>query len=667
MKTFKCLVLLAVLFTSMGANCGWAKAIPKQRSLSDKLQWLGPVPAKKKLQQATLILYTSAVEKIRTNVAALSEQDLLRFRCRPPEQVASTADMAAVDAYIDGLPDSQDDDAILDKLFVAAGKGNWLARLQTFAYLSPRGTTAEDTYLTVKLFAWLVEHDIGGVYSYIAQTVEASGYYSDAPGARATGIDLYAALHDGYPAQHKVGRSLLERDDDPRLISIGRSMIACAENSIPSYRRVFSGEAETLKQARKHKLLEASYSELHWAVLRDDADKVREMVRAKPDSINLLTADNRSAIELALRQPQINLVILRALIEGGAQVKNHPPIYDKKGTRSVSGLLGIAVEATAPSLEALGMLIDAGADPFNASDDYHFNSPFALAFESYERGEPAVFEYLLSTKKLNPDSERAQDYLRYSVGSRHVFDRLLDYGISPVGGSEFLELMASSGDWAQASKLNALIKRFPGLRADLVGESGRRAVVRAVDQCNFTFASVLMDSGVVLRFDEQESGESVVRTLVTKCGRTSLDDSAEQRAEHRSSRRAFVMQLSKAGANFNLMERNCPAWTGFMCAPPADDDLAELFLQLGADPYKFAPFQSDSILKPLIQDCRTQVLGKVLAKPPVNADADTLQGLNQALASARQGVWEGRDCPADFSARVSKTLMAYGATDDDGL
>lgn len=95
--------------------------------------------------------------------------------------------MAAVDANIDGLPDSEDDDALLDKLFVAAGKGNWLARLQIFAYLSPCATTAENTYLTVKLFDWLVEHDIGGVYSYIGQTVEASGYYSDAPSAHTTG------------------------------------------------------------------------------------------------------------------------------------------------------------------------------------------------------------------------------------------------------------------------------------------------------------------------------------------------------------------------------------------------------------------------------------------------------------------------------------------------
>lgn len=218
--------------------------------------------------------------------------------------------------------------------------------------------------------------------------------------------------------------------------------------------------------------------------------------------------------------------------------------------------------------------------------------------------------------------------------------------------------MASSREDAQANKLAAVIKRFPGLRADLAGKSGRGAVLRTVDHCDFTFASALMDTGVVLRFDEQESAESVVRTLVRQCGRSNLDHPVEQRAERRSSRRAFVMQLAKSSTDFNVMERNCPAWTDGVCEPPADDDRVELFLQLGVDPYKFAPFQSDSILQALIRHCRTQVLGKVLAKPPVNADADTLQGLNQALASARHRVWEVRNCPADFSACVSKTLMA---------
>lgn len=103
--------------------------------------------------------------------------------------------------------------------------------------------------------------------------------------------------------------------------------------------------------------------------MHGDADKVRQMVQARPEMVNLLTADNRSAIELSLRQSRINLAILRLLIDGGAQVKNHPTVYDEKGIPSPSGLLGIAVAASAPSLEAVGMLIDAGAEPFDPSSN----------------------------------------------------------------------------------------------------------------------------------------------------------------------------------------------------------------------------------------------------------------------------------------------------------
>jgi hypothetical protein len=659
MQTNTFLVLLLAAVISLNTASAKTPAVPDRQ-----FQWLGPMPEHRNLRQLTWALADSTMKKVQNNIAK-SRQDLLLFSCKTPDQVGLVPDMEAVDLYIDGLPESNDDSAILKRLFAAAQKGNWLARLQTFAHLSGNASTEEGHYRAAKSLEWLVANDVGGAYSFIGFAVESSGYFSDSPQIAVTAFDVYAALHNGYPAQHKVGRSLLDSGNS-RLQTVGKKMIACAEQSTPSYRRSLTGEAEQLKAARKQMQLEQSYAEIHRAIRSKQIAQLREILQRSPEQIHAKTADGYEPIEFALRQPIVDPEMIEALIKGGAQVRNHEVTLNNGRPREHMGLLSLAIATPHPDIKVVRLLVEAGADPINpARDSYSFSTPFHDAFDAYEIGEEDLLEFYLSTKKLMPESTLAKEYLVQAVGKRNVFERLLAYGISPVGAKDFwIELGRVYGEVTNGrEELSGLISRYPDLRQEVRGEVGTRALASAVRDCHFTFASDLLKLGVRPDVDAPQS-EGLLRSLVERCGRTDVNMEASARNKFVSSRELFVRLAVKGGLDLNAAQERCPAWTGFMCEPPEDDDLVDLLLQLGADPYHFDSGQQHSVLRSLVSSCRVGVLRTALAKAPSKLDANIVKGLSLALLATEQPIWEGLNCPEDFASTTAKLLISYGAKEE---
>lgn len=665
--THKFIIILSIVVISLVSSAlVGAKTIAKKNSAIYSLQWLGPLPPKIKLESAASNLYSSAMQKVKKNVAALSNKDILSFSCKKPEEVGPVSEMVAVDTYIDGLPESNESMMVISQLFHAAERGNWLARLQTYSHLSDRSEKADMKYQAAKIFKWLVDKDVGGIYSLIGYALESTGYYSGSPGDLSTGFDFYAALHNGYPAQHKVG-SELSKHDEPEMAAVGRRMVECAENSIPSYRKVFTGEAEKMRAEREKRFYEESYLDLHWAVLRNQVDKVRDILEKNSSKINLRTKDDHTAIEFALLQSEVNPDIVSLLISKGAEIRNYGSVVGGDGSKLGGGLLSLAVRAKSSNVEVVRMLVEAGADPFNPPPSfYSFQMPFYEAFDDYEKGNVEILNYFISTNKLDKNSRVAKAYLVDSIGKWKVFRRLLDYGISPAGADNFLSKLGRSYYPSQGGKemLAMVTQRFPLLLRDIEGASGGDAIANAVYDCNFGFANDLVEFGAPLMLNEAARAEGLVRTLVSRCGRVHTDEVSEKHEDLVTRRRSFLHQMVKSGGDLNALEGDCPAWTTIMCAPPDDDDLAELFLQLGADPYRFYPKQSHSILGAMIAGCRVALVGQALATPPAQLDEDTLAGLAGALAVVRRPIWEGHNCPDNFASKTAEILISYGAEEE---
>lgn len=241
------LMLLCVACVS----CERSAAAQEEKSKNWNLNWLGALP-KKMSNEDLLKMSWKEVERVKLDVSSVANEDVLRFVCKTPEQVGPVPMLGAVDAYIDGLPESRTDSATMSKLNESARKGNWLARLQLLSWiLDTRPDGLEMQYREAQLTGWLIKNKVGGLYALVGNAVVASGYYSDSPGVEITAFDIFAALHNGYPSQRKVGKALMNSRDQ-KMVAIGNKMVACAENSLASYKRVFGGEAEkTSRPAKK--------------------------------------------------------------------------------------------------------------------------------------------------------------------------------------------------------------------------------------------------------------------------------------------------------------------------------------------------------------------------------------------------------------------------------
>jgi hypothetical protein len=231
------LIVVVVLLLGLGSNhAAGAQQLRAPNAAKDPLAWIGPLP--KTISTASLDKRWDRL--IKQVFAEISTTDVRRFACKSPAEVGPTPMMNAVEAYIDGAPDSLFDDVIMHDLNEAAAKGNWLARTLIFFWLNAYDEK-QYQYRAVVLAEWMHERRLGQLYAAFGDMLMASGYYSDAPSSKLSAFDTMAAMHHSYVAQNDVGKAL-SASDDPELAAVGRKMLACASGSLGAYRRLFNKE-----------------------------------------------------------------------------------------------------------------------------------------------------------------------------------------------------------------------------------------------------------------------------------------------------------------------------------------------------------------------------------------------------------------------------------------
>ncbi|MCA1245578.1 hypothetical protein [Massilia sp. MS-15] len=636
------------------------------------LAWLGPLP--RGLTQASLDARLEAVaNKIVKDMS--DEPALARFRCKTPAEIGNVALMNAVEAYIDGLPESRDDDKLLHGLNEAARNGNWVARAQLFLLLSERRDADLATqYRSVQLMEWMYERRLGSLYAYMGDAIAASGFYQGHARNEATGPELFAALHGSYPAQFKVGAHL-RNSDDPQHARIGKRMQDCALASLPAFARVFTGEAEQARARRREHAHEASFQPLHRAVRDRDRALVERLLAMGSTDVNGKTGRGQTALDLAFLGTTPDAAIIGALIAHGADVAGNGAVDKRAGPHDDDELLNRAVKARPVDLDVIAMLVRAGAEPFKTTEvnDFIGATPFRDAFDAYESGENTeVLDFFLRTGKLDPRSELAAEYLEDAVAYPKVMARLLAYGIAPEHAEDLLSEFAQASVRAATpvlrqryiDKVSELVRTYPALLRAVRGEAGSEALDQAAYVCNFEYASWLLDTGAVPDASRSHAPGTLLSTVVDRCDKEhARDPDLDALADRDRWRQVFLEKLKAKRYDFNARVGRCPAWSsnGSLCEAPEDDALLALLLKLGADPYLLYPDQDDSALASVIQRCRRGMVDLMLARPPARLDAQVRQGLALALEETTREPWSGLHCPPDFMSNTARKLVSYGA------
>lgn len=207
-------------------------------SNDDRFAWLGTLPPTWSDDE-----YTDRVEKFSAKLKAdmvFDMEDLLEFQCQTPAQVGPVPSMEAVEAYIVAYSHSTPDQGVLEHLYAAAAEGNWLAAAQVYAYENQEEQADKSSYLhkyrMLQLAEWLHARKIGGVYSLLGDALNASGFITDVP-------YYYAALHNGYSSQFKMGKVLAQAADS-RYRLVGQKMQACALDALPAYKQYFKNRRD---------------------------------------------------------------------------------------------------------------------------------------------------------------------------------------------------------------------------------------------------------------------------------------------------------------------------------------------------------------------------------------------------------------------------------------
>lgn len=638
----------------------------------DFLVWLGPVPdglTREQVRERS----TAVFDVVMKDIAA--GHDLKSFACKTPAEVGPVPMMDSVERYIDGLPDSRDDDALLHGLNQAARAGNWIARANLFFLMSQRRQSdLVVEFRMIQLMEWMHERRLGALYAFVGDTIMASGITNGLSGNEPTAMDEFAALRHSYQAQYEVGQHL-KKSDDPDEVRLGERMIACALGSSPTYARVFTGEAEKARDARYEREHEASFSPLHRAVRDGDAAQVDKLLAAPGTDVNARSSGDQTPLDMAFLGKVQDARIVKALIQRGADVAGNGAVDKRGGRYDQDEVLNRAVKAKPADLQVVEMLVKAGAEPFKrtAVHETIVTTPFSDSFDAYEAGsQPELLEFLLSTKKLDPRSELAGEYLERSVRHPKVLARLLAYGIKPEQVDDLLSEIAQAGSYPATLAVRhqylaiagGLVQRYPSVAQSILGEQGYRSMKQAASICNLEFASWLLDKGAAMHRAGHDDPGAMVSTVVDHCDKDrSLEPDTDSLANRDHWRKVFLEKLKAKGYDFNVDAKRCPAWSydGSSCNGPEDDSLASLLLALGADPYRWYPRQERSALISVIDRCRGEVLDLMLAKPPRKLDALTREGLDAALEATTREPWSGLNCPADFMGKTARRLISYGA------
>ena len=80
---------------------------------------------------------------------------------------------------------------------------------------------------------------MGGIYSLFGISAATGSNFTGWNEEDGSPVDIYAAMHDGYAAQHKVGKILIN-SNDPSKVEVGKKMLQCASNALPIYKKIFA-------------------------------------------------------------------------------------------------------------------------------------------------------------------------------------------------------------------------------------------------------------------------------------------------------------------------------------------------------------------------------------------------------------------------------------------
>lgn len=636
------------------------------------LAWLGPVPAGVTREQVAE-RSAAVFDIVMKDMAA--GYDRRAFACKTPAEVGPVPMMDAVERYIDGLPESRDDDVLLHGLNQAARAGNWIARANLFFLMSQRRQSdLVGEFRMIQLMEWMHERRLGALYAFIGEAGLASGITNGLSGNGPTAMDEFAALRHSYQAQYEVGQHL-KKSDDPDEVRLGERMVACALGSSPAYARVFTGEAEKARTARYEREHEASLSPLHRAVRDGDAAQVDKLLAAPGTNVNARSSRDQTPLDMAFLGNVQDARIVKALIKRGADVAGNGAVNKRAGRYDQDEVLNRAVKARPADMQVVEMLVRAGAEPFKqtAVNETIVTTPFSDSFDAYESGsQPELLEFLLSTGKLDPRSELAGEYLERAVSHPKVLARLLAYGVKPEQADDLLSEIARAGSYPASVAVRqqylaiaaGLVQRYPSVAKSIRSEQGYSSMKHAVSLCNLEYASWLLDKGATMHRAGHDDPGALVSTVVAHCDRDHrLESDIASLADRNHWRKVFLEKLKARNYDFNVDGKRCPAWSydGSSCDGPEDDSLASLLLMLGADPYRWYPGQERSALVSAIDRCRGEMLDLMLAKPPSKLDALTRKGLDAALLATTREPWSGLNCPADFMGRTARRLISYGA------
>ena len=634
MRSLTRVAMAVVLCATVTVACGRDRPVS-----NDPMAWLGPVPAK--LTEAGLRQqYDSLAEQVMRDLRS-PDIALDRFVCKRPDEIGPTPRMAAVRAYLGAWPDGIHDPDLVRGLQEAAAAGNWLARVQLYIALEP--TSLTEHYRHLQLAQWMRGRKLGALYAQYGDALAASGYYSDTPGGGITGVDIYAALHGSYPAQHKVGKALSE---EPESAAVGRAMLACASAALPEYALIFSGAAESSAAQRRMDAAEARLPPLHRAVKAGDTALVSQQLAAAPGKVNERNEDDQTALDLALLAAPPSVPMVDMLISHGASVSEDHPV----APRGEATQLSAAVAAPAPlNLDLVKLLMRAGADPFALNDvhKYVFQTPFADAADLYGAGkDKAVFEFMLASARLSPRSALATESADHYASDPRVFDRLLSYGVVPSGAmlEEFVRLDQAELATALA-RLPALLARYPQLGQAMRAEHGATALSQAVYGCRFDLAIAFANLGAPFK-------EGLVEHIADRCD----DNDMQGRASEIHLRRRFLELLAARGYDLDGDGVNCVGWLPNCML--GDESVVRELLALGADPYHLAPNGDENGVLLAIRACKPELAELMLAKPPRKRDAATQASLDEAALRAADPYFCARK--TDMSGVLAR-LLALGA------
>ena len=209
---------------------------------NDNLAWLGAMPATWSDDEYRMRMQ-AVIDKITTDLSSVNDADPHKFQCKLPAQVGPVPEQEAVNNYLAAFPDSIHNAQRIGALYAAAAKGNWLATAHIFGlrlHFNPQDREDAWKFRTLQLMEWLQARKIGGLYRELGSAITGSGDFSDTANSTdkgVTGIDIYAAMHNSYPAQLAVGKKYAA-SKEPALQAVGKKMIACATSASSAYKRL---------------------------------------------------------------------------------------------------------------------------------------------------------------------------------------------------------------------------------------------------------------------------------------------------------------------------------------------------------------------------------------------------------------------------------------------